>query len=768
MAKRMAVTLAATVMIVAALGFVKFKQVQTAIGQAAAFQPPPEAVTTIVAAEEEWPATLTAIGTVAAVQGVTVSADLPGTVERIGFESGTCGPRGRRAGAARHAAGARAARGGRGAARARAREPRAHAGAARRARRLAGRIRPRDRRRHVRATRASARSARRSSARRFARRFPACSGIRQRQPRPVSVGRRPAGHARSRSIRSTSTSACRSRRWRACGRGAPCRVTAADAAGASSPAGSPPIDSVVDAVDAQHPGAGDASPTRDGTLRPGMFVQAEVTLGAPSRGRLAAGVGDQLRAVRRLGVRRRRPEGSERTSRIAACASSSSKSGRRAAIRSRVLSGLKAGEEVVTSGVFKLRNGAAVARQQQGAAGEQPDAEAGEQLMKFTDLFVKRPVLAIVVNLVILIAGLQSIRALSVRQYPRSDIAVVTVTTAYVGANADLVRGFITTPLERVIASADGIDYMESSSAQGVSTITVHLKLNYDTNAALTQIQAKVAQVRNDLPPEAEAPIIDLADRRQPVRGDLSRLLVERSRSEPDHRLPDARRPAEAERHQRRPARRHPRRAHVRDAHLAEAGSHGGARHRAVDGPRRARAQQLPVGARPDQGLDGVGQPRREHRPADAPTSSGSWSSRSRTASSCGSATSPTSCSAPRTTSRTSASTASRRRSWASGCCRRANTLDVIAKVRDDDAGDPGAAAGRHEGRHPVRLDRVHQGRDQRGAAHADRDAAHRHRRDLPVPRLVPLGADSDRRDSGVAGRRGVPDARSPASPSTC
>jgi multidrug efflux pump len=130
--------------------------------------------------------------------------------------------------------------------------------------------------------------------------------------------------------------------------------------------------------------------------------------------------------------------------------------------------------------------------------------------MKLTDLFVKRPVLAIVVNLVILIAGLQSIRSLSVRQYPRSDIAVVLVSTAYVGANADLVRGFITTPLERVIASADGIDYMESSSSQGISNITVHLKLNYDTNAALTQIQAKVAQVRNDLPPEAEAPVIEL------------------------------------------------------------------------------------------------------------------------------------------------------------------------------------------------------------------------------------------------------------------
>jgi multidrug efflux pump len=111
---------------------------------------------------------------------------------------------------------------------------------------------------------------------------------------------------------------------------------------------------------------------------------------------------------------------------------------------------------------------------------------------------------------VILIAGLQAIRSLSVRQYPKSDIAVIRVGTAYVGASADLVRGFITTPLERVIASADGIDYMESSSAQGLSTITVHLRLNYDTNAALTQIQAKVAQVRNQLPPEAEAPVIEL------------------------------------------------------------------------------------------------------------------------------------------------------------------------------------------------------------------------------------------------------------------
>ena len=130
--------------------------------------------------------------------------------------------------------------------------------------------------------------------------------------------------------------------------------------------------------------------------------------------------------------------------------------------------------------------------------------------MKFTDLFIRRPVLAICLNLLIFIAGYTAITKLNVRQYPRSDSASVTVKTAYVGAPADLVRGYISTPLERVIASADGIDYIESSSKQGISEITVHLRLNYDVNAALTQIQSKVAQVRNDLPPEAEVPVINV------------------------------------------------------------------------------------------------------------------------------------------------------------------------------------------------------------------------------------------------------------------
>ena len=130
--------------------------------------------------------------------------------------------------------------------------------------------------------------------------------------------------------------------------------------------------------------------------------------------------------------------------------------------------------------------------------------------MSFTDLFIKRPVVATVVNLIILIAGYQAIRSLNVRQYPRSDLSVITVTTTYYGADADLVRGFITTPLEQSIASADGIDYMESQSSESTSTISVHLKLNYDPNAALAQIQTKVNQVRNQLPPASQLPVLQI------------------------------------------------------------------------------------------------------------------------------------------------------------------------------------------------------------------------------------------------------------------
>lgn len=131
--------------------------------------------------------------------------------------------------------------------------------------------------------------------------------------------------------------------------------------------------------------------------------------------------------------------------------------------------------------------------------------------MQFTDLFIRRPVLAIVISLLILIAGLRSLQLLQVTQYPQSDTAVIRILTSYPGADADLVKGFITTPLEREIASADGIDYLESSSLQGASTITAHLKLNYAPYEALTQITAKVNRVRAELPQASEEPVLEVA-----------------------------------------------------------------------------------------------------------------------------------------------------------------------------------------------------------------------------------------------------------------
>ncbi|MFC7000588.1 efflux RND transporter permease subunit [Pseudobowmanella zhangzhouensis] len=116
--------------------------------------------------------------------------------------------------------------------------------------------------------------------------------------------------------------------------------------------------------------------------------------------------------------------------------------------------------------------------------------------MAFTDLFVKRPVISIVVSLLILIAGFQAANNLTVRQYPKSDISVIQIQTVYVGASADLVKGFVTTPLERAIAAAEGIDYVESSSSLGFSDIKVHLKLNQDPIRAMSEISAKVNGVR--------------------------------------------------------------------------------------------------------------------------------------------------------------------------------------------------------------------------------------------------------------------------------
>jgi multidrug efflux pump len=128
--------------------------------------------------------------------------------------------------------------------------------------------------------------------------------------------------------------------------------------------------------------------------------------------------------------------------------------------------------------------------------------------VNLTDIFIRRPVLATVISLLLLVLGLRSVGLLPVLQYPRTENAVVTVTTAYYGADADVIAGFITTPLESSIAQANGIDYLTSTSTQGVSTITANLRLNYDSNRALTEINTKVNAVVNQLPPDAQRPVI--------------------------------------------------------------------------------------------------------------------------------------------------------------------------------------------------------------------------------------------------------------------
>src|SRR5476649_329021 len=128
--------------------------------------------------------------------------------------------------------------------------------------------------------------------------------------------------------------------------------------------------------------------------------------------------------------------------------------------------------------------------------------------MKFTDIFIRRPVLATVVSLLILVLGLRAVGTLPVLQYPRTENAIVTVSTVYYGADPDVIAGFITTPLEQAIAQANGIDYMTSTSLSGLSTISINLRLNYDSNKALVEINTKVSSVLNRLPTGTQQPVL--------------------------------------------------------------------------------------------------------------------------------------------------------------------------------------------------------------------------------------------------------------------
>ncbi|HVU62735.1 MAG TPA: efflux RND transporter permease subunit [Phycisphaerales bacterium] len=131
-------------------------------------------------------------------------------------------------------------------------------------------------------------------------------------------------------------------------------------------------------------------------------------------------------------------------------------------------------------------------------------------MRSFTDIFIKRPVLAVVINLVILAVGWRAISSLPVRQYPRLESSSIIITTVDFGQSAESVRGFITTPIERAVSAIDGIDYIESTSNSGISVVTVHLRLNHSSNAALAEISARLNQVRSTLPADAESPVVDI------------------------------------------------------------------------------------------------------------------------------------------------------------------------------------------------------------------------------------------------------------------
>lgn len=131
--------------------------------------------------------------------------------------------------------------------------------------------------------------------------------------------------------------------------------------------------------------------------------------------------------------------------------------------------------------------------------------------MSFTDIFIRRPVLALVVSLLILLIGLRAMMGLPIRQFPKLSNTTITITTIYPGASPDLMQGFIATPLAQAVATAEGIDYLTSNSVQGTSTITAYIRLDFDPDQALTEVMAKVQQVKYLLPTGAQDPIITKA-----------------------------------------------------------------------------------------------------------------------------------------------------------------------------------------------------------------------------------------------------------------
>ena len=214
-----------------------------------------------------------------------------------------------------------------------------------------------------------------------------------------------------------------------------------------------------------------------------------------------------------------------------------------------------------------------------------------------TDIFIKRPVLSVVVSLLILLIGLRAAMTLPIRQYPKLSNTVVNVTTVYPGASAALISGFITTPIEQAVASAEGVDYITSSSVQGTSTIQVYIKLNFDPNQALTEVLAKVNSVKYLIPKESNDPVVTK------TTGQTTAVMYLGFSSRGtdgfgDLGLSDARRAAGAVDRRRRGVRRHSRRPDFCDAAVARSCQDGRTQYVA---PMKSRPRLRPTTSRPPQ-----------------------------------------------------------------------------------------------------------------------------------------------------------------------
>ena len=206
----------------------------------------------------------------------------------------------------------------------------------------------------------------------------------------------------------------------------------------------------------------------------------------------------------------------------------------------------------------------------------------------FTDLFIRRPVLATVVSLLILLIGAMAGFKLQIRQFPQTSNTTITITTTYPGAAADVIKGFITTPIEQAVASAEGIDTLVSTSQQNVSTITLNLRLDANPDRAMADTLSKVNQVRGLLAARGQRSGRRQADRAG-LRPHVPVVQFERDDGLADHRLSDPRRAAAAADRRRRRQRANSRRPDFRDAHLAQSDENGGARrHRRTTSARRS------------------------------------------------------------------------------------------------------------------------------------------------------------------------------------